>query len=71
MADIVLHQSFPQADDLRVIRLPFRAAVPGVVVIGPVTVLLEVRLVVFAVVGDEVVEGEAVVAGDEVDAVVG
>src|SRR6185503_8293400 len=43
-------------------------AVPGEVVAAAVAVLLAVRFVVLAVVGDEVGEGEPVVAGDEVDA---
>src|SRR5439155_23272871 len=47
------------------------AAVPAAVVVGTVAVVLAVRLVVLAVVGDEVVEREAVVAGHEVDALLG
>jgi hypothetical protein len=39
-----------------------------VVVVLAVAVVLEVRLVVLLVVADEIVEREAVVAGDEVDA---
>ena len=48
---------------------PFDAAVPAQVVVDAVAVALAVRLVVLVVVGDEVVEREAVVRGDEVDAV--
>ena len=48
-----------------------RAAVPARVVVGSVAVLLAVGLVVLAVVGDQVFEREAVVAGDEVDALLG
>ena len=43
------------------------AAVPGAVVVGAVAVVLAVGLVVLAVVGDQVGEGEPVVAGHEVD----
>src|SRR5690606_4212106 len=46
----------------------FGAAVPAVVVVAAVAVVLPVRLVVLAVVGDEVAQGEAVVGGDEVGA---
>src|SRR5690606_15547079 len=46
-------------------------AVPAPVVVGAVAVVLAVGLVVLAVVGDEVVEREPVVAGDEVDALLG
>src|SRR3712207_7009930 len=42
--------------------------VPGLVVVGPVLVPLAVGLVVLDAVADQVVEGEAVVSGDEVDA---
>ena len=42
------------------------AAVPGEVVVGSVRVVVTVRLVVFAVVRDEVVEREPIVGSDEV-----
>ena len=41
------------------------------VVIGPIPVIFKVRLIVFPVIRDKVVERETVVAGDEVDAVIG
>ena len=50
---------------------PLHAAVPAAVVVRAVAIVLPVRLVVLAIVGHEVVEGEAVVAGDEVDALLG
>ena len=56
-----------QLEHLRVVGRPLGAAVPGAVVVGPVAVVLAVRLVVLLVVGDEVVQREAVVRGDEVD----
>jgi hypothetical protein len=49
--------------------LALGAAIPGEVVVGAVAVVLAVGLVVLAVVGDEIGEREAVVGGDEVDAV--
>ena len=45
--------------------------VPAEVVIGPVTVLLTVCIVMLAIVGDQVIQGEAVVRNDEVDTLVG
>ena len=48
-------------------RRALGAAIPGQVVRLAVAVVLEVRLVVLLVVGDEVVEGETVMGGDEVD----
>ena len=54
--------------DRIVLRRPFDAAVPAVIDIATVAIRLAVRLVVLAVVGNEVVQREAVVAGDEVDA---
>ncbi len=56
------------AEDRRVVGRPFDAMVERTVHIGAVAVLLAVRLVVLDVVGDEVVECEAVVGGDEVHA---
>ena len=56
-----------QRVDLRVVRRPLDAAVPGAVVVRPVPVVLVVGLVVLLVVGDEIAQREAVVGGDEVD----
>jgi len=70
-AGVVLRQPPPQPPDFRVVRLPFRAAVPGVVVVRAVPVPFEIRFVVLPVEGDQVAQGEPFVAGDEVDAVVG
>ena len=57
----------PELAHLGVIGRPLDSAVPGAVVVGAVLVVLEVRLVVLLVIGDEVGEREAVVGGDEVD----
>ena len=57
-----------QLDDLRIVGRPFGAAVPTVVVVGAVAIFFAVGFVVLLVVGHQVVEREAVVAGDEVDA---
>src|SRR5208283_4659223 len=56
-----------QREDAGVVGGAFGAAVPGVVVAGPVAVVLAVGLVVLVVVGDQVAQGEAVVDGDQVD----
>jgi hypothetical protein len=53
---------------LRRAARPLYPAVPAPVVVGAVPVALAVGLVVLVVVGDEVVEREAVVTGHEVDA---
>src|SRR4029077_14577107 len=57
-----------QRADLGVVGRALGAAVPGIVVIGTVAVFLAVGLVVLLVIADQVLQGEAVVAGDEVDA---
>ena len=58
-----------QRDDrLAIVGRALDAAVPGLVVVVAVAVVLAVRLVVLVVVGDQVVQREAVVRGDEVDA---
>ena len=56
-----------QREDPAVLRRALGAAVPGAVVVVTVVVALAVGLVVLLVVRDEVVEGEAVVRGNEVD----
>ena len=57
--------------DRGIVRRPFDAVVPGMVVARAVAVLLAVRLVVLGDVGDEVGEREAVVGDDEVDGLAG
>jgi hypothetical protein len=56
-----------QIEDPGIVGWSLDAAVPGAVLIVAVAVVLEVGLVVLLVVGDEVVECDAVVRGDEVD----
>src|SRR5208282_3481324 len=56
----------PQREHGLVVGGTFGAAVPGPVVIAAVPAVLAVGLVVLVVVGDQVGQGEAVVAGDEV-----
>jgi len=53
--------------DLRIVGGALDAVIPRAVVVCPVAVVLEVCLVVFLVVGDEIVQREPVVGGDEVD----
>src|SRR5262249_21746415 len=67
----VLDLAVTQFLDGRIVGRSLDATVPAGVVVGAVAVVLAVGLVVLAVVGDEVVEREAVVAGDEVDALLG
>jgi hypothetical protein len=64
----VAELTLPERLDSRVVGLALGSAVPAQVVVRAVPVLLSVRLVVLAVVRDEVVEREPVVARDEVDA---
>jgi hypothetical protein len=52
----------------RIVARAFDAAIPGAVVVGTIAVLLAVRRIVFVVVGDEIVECEAIVTGHEVHA---
>src|SRR5690606_13234704 len=57
-----------QLHDRGIVRRPFVAMVPGQVVRMAVAIAFGVGLVVLVVVADEVVQGETVVRGDEVDA---
>src|SRR6185295_15585761 len=52
----------------RVVRRTLRAAVPREVVVVAIAVLFAVGFVVLPVITDQVLESEAIVRGDEVDA---
>src|SRR5206468_5590842 len=60
--------SLTQLVDGRIVRRSFRAVIPTEIVVGAVAVLLAVRLIVFLVIGDQVVERKAVMRGDKIDA---
>src|SRR2546423_13863533 len=60
-----------QTVDVRIVGRTLDAAIPGTVVIVSVAIFVAVRFVVLVVVTDKVVEGEAVVRSDEIDAGVG
>ena len=63
----VAHLPLAQRRDRRIAGRPFGAGVRRSVVGRAVLVVLAVRLVVLVVVGDEIVQREAIVRGDEVD----
>ena len=67
---VLLAAQAPRADR-RIVRRPFLAAVVAVVVVVAVAVVLAIGQVVLLGVADEVGDGEAVVAGDVVDALEG
>ena len=67
----ILHLAITQPFDLRVLGRAFDSAVPAPVVVGAIAVVLAVGLVMLIVVGNEVVEREAIVACYEVDALFG
>src|ERR1700682_1679571 len=67
----VFHLAIAQLFDVGITRLPLLAAVPAQVLVDAVAIALAVGLVVLVVEGDQVVEREAVVRGDEIDAVDG
>ncbi len=64
----VSHLPLAEREDFGVLRRALLAAVPRGIVVGAVAVVLAVGLVVLFVVAHEVVEREAVVGNDEVDA---
>src|SRR5580693_1796749 len=64
----VLHLSISQLPDTRIIGRAFNPTIPAPVIVGAVPVVFEVFFVVLAVVGDEIVECEAVVASHKVHA---
>ena len=67
----VLHLPVSQSFHRRIVGRAFDPAIPTSVVGRAVAIVLPVCLVVLAVVGNEVIEREAIVAGDEVDALLG
>ncbi|KAA6423616.1 MAG: hypothetical protein FRX49_06676 [Trebouxia sp. A1-2] len=50
---------------------PSCPTIPAEVVIGPITILLTICIVMLAIVGNKIIEGETVMRNDEVDALVG
>ena len=64
----ILQLPVSDAFDYRIITWTFDSAVPAQVVIAAITVVFPVGLIVLEIIGDEVIEGEAVMTGDEVDA---
>jgi hypothetical protein len=63
--------SLPQPLDGWVVGRAFQAAVPAQVVVDTVAIGLAVFLIVLVVIAHQVVEGEAVVAINEIDAIDG
>ena len=70
VTEVVLHDLSAQTQDIGVVGIALRSAVPRIVIIGAVAIVLLVRVVVFLIVGHKIPERETVVARDEVDAVV-
>src|SRR5262249_31496162 len=66
-AEEVAHLAGPQCIHFLVIGRAFDATIPGAVVRMAVLVFFAVRLVVLVVVGNEVIEREPVMDGDEID----
>src|SRR5262249_6623226 len=64
----VLCLAFAELFNGGVVTGAFDAAIPTPVVIHPVAIALAILFIVLLVVGDEVVQSETVVTGDEIDA---
>src|SRR3954468_15042963 len=67
----ILDLTVAQTLEVRVVGLYFGTAVPTEIAVGTVPVTLAVYFIVLAVEGNQIVEGKAVVAGNEVDALLG
>src|SRR5450759_5255187 len=67
----VFDLAFPQGLDPSIPRLAFRAVILAEVGVGPVMVAFSVCFIVFVAIAHQVVQSEAVVAGDEIDAALG
>ena len=57
-----------QGDDLRIIGRPLHTVIAAIVGVGPVAVILAIRLVVLSAVADEVLQCKSVMSGNEIDA---
>src|SRR5439155_20532196 len=69
--DEILGPAAAQAEDLRIVRGSFHAAIPAEVFGHAVAIVLAVGLIVLLVIGDQVPERKAVVAGHKIDRVIG
>ena len=67
----VLHLPVPEFLYAGIVGRTFDTAVPTSVVVRPVAVVFAICFVVLAIIRDEVVEGEAVMASYEIDALLG
>ena len=63
----VLDPSVTQSFDFRVIRRAFHSAVPAAVVAVAVAACFTIGIIVLLIVGDQIIQREAVVAGHEID----
>ena len=59
---------FPESNDIRIVGRAFHAAVVGMIIVRAVLVVFAIRFVMFVVVGDQVLQREAVMRGNKVDA---
>ena len=59
---------FPKRHNLRIVCCSFSAVIPGAIVRVPIAVLFAIGLVVLIVVGEQIVQREAVMSRDKVDA---
>ena len=57
-----------QCDNLRIVGRPLHAAIPAVIRVGPVAIVLAVRLIVLVIVADQIQQRKTVMDGDEIDA---
>lgn len=64
----IAHLPFSQGEDLGILRGPFCAAVPVVILIGSISIAFAIVIIVLALVGDKVTQTKAIVGCDEIDA---
>src|SRR5579884_3555763 len=65
----ILDLTFAQRLNSRIVNLSFNTTIPAQIVIVAIAVLLAVEFVMFFLIGHQVIEGKAIVAGDEIDAI--
>src|SRR6266496_2735716 len=65
----ILDLTLAQGPNCCIIRLPFHATIPTHIIIAAIPVVFTVGLIVLVVIGHQIIQGEAIMTGDEIDTV--
>src|SRR5260370_31092084 len=65
----ILDLQLAQRLNVGIVRCSLDATIPAQIIVDAIPVILAVGLVVLVIVGNQVIQGEAIVTGDEIDAI--